>query len=217
MRVSSEEQAREGISLDNQRHKIELYAELNGLKLIGIEADEGISAKNLNRPAMRRVLAMAKANQIDTIIIYSLSRAFRNTIDALKTSQMLDRKGIALHSISENLNSKSAIGKFFFHLTASLAEMESNVTSERTSDALNRLRESNLRYGEIPLGYNQVENNIVENEKEQMVIRYMHELRKKGMSYRKIAEKLTADGIKTKKGNEKWCYQVVRDVIRRTN
>jgi len=215
VRVSTEDQAKEGVSLDNQRRKIELYAEMNDLDLIAIESDEGISAKNLNRPGVKRVLDMIHKKKVDCIIIYKLDRMFRNTVDALNTSQILDRQGIALHSINERLDTKSAVGKFFFSLMASLAEMERNIISERTADALAGKKANGERVGEIPLGYDLVDGRLVDNENEQAVIHHINELRAEGLSYRTIADRLTMDGIATKKGLNRWNYQTVRNIIKR--
>ena len=215
VRVSTEDQAREGISLENQRKKIELYAELNGLVLNEIVADEGISAKNLKRPGVQRVLEMAKKKEVDSIVIYKLDRMFRNTVDALKTSQMLDRKGIALHSINEKLDTKSAIGRFFFSLMASLAEMERSIVSERTTDALRCKKAKGERVGEVPYGFNAVEENLVPNEEEQAVIEMMIEMKRMRLSNKAIAERLTEKQIPTKKGLKSWNYQTVRNILKR--
>lgn len=209
IRVSTEDQAREGVSLDNQRRKIELYAEMNDIELIGIIADEGVSAKNLNRPGVKKVLAMANKREVDAIIIYKLDRAFRNTIDALQTAQMLDKKGVALHSITEKLDTHSAIGKFFFSLMASLAEMERNVIGERTADALKcKKNKGEKTGGHVPFGFDVRKEGdlkvLTPNEDEKNVIATIVELRNKGLSYRAIAEKLESMDIPMKKGNTRW-------------
>ncbi|MFA6450914.1 MAG: recombinase family protein, partial [bacterium] len=201
-RVSTEEQAREGVSLDNQRRKIELYAEMNDMELIGIEIDEGISAKNLKRPGVQRVLELARKKQVDCIIIYKLDRMFRNTVDALNTSQMLDKQGVALHSINERLDTKSAIGKFFFSLTASLAEMERNVISERTVDSMKHMKESGKCVGNVCFGFRRSSDGIhVEPEPiEQEILVRIRELREAGFTLDAIATELTVLGFVTRGG-----------------
>lgn len=85
---------------------------------------------------MHPVLGYGSGREVDAVIIFQLDRMFRNTVDALNTSEELDRLGVALHSINESLDTKSAMGKFFFTLTTALAEMERNIVSERTFTAL---------------------------------------------------------------------------------
>lgn len=215
IRVSTEEQAREGISLANQRNKIELYCRMNDFELLGVEADEGISAKNLNRPGVKIILDMAKRKEIDAIVIYSLSRMFRSTIDSLNTATMLDKKGIALHSISEKLDTQSAIGKFFFTLTASLAEMERNIISERTSDAMQSMKATGKSTGVTPYGFRLAADgiHIEPDEKEQEVIGLILKLRGRCITYRGIAEELNEKGFRNRIGN-KWGLQNVYSIVK---
>ena len=106
IRVSTEDQAREGVSLDNQRAKIQAYCDLKDLDLIEIIEDAGISAKNLNRPGIKKVLELARAKQIDAIVTYKLDRMFRSTVDALESTKKFDKWGVSFHSLQENLDTK---------------------------------------------------------------------------------------------------------------
>lgn len=210
VRVSTEEQAKEGVSLENQRNKIELYCRMNDFELIGIESDEGISAKDLKRPGVRRILEMAKNREIDAIVIYKLDRMFRSTIDALNTATMLDKKGIALHSINEKLDTQSAIGKFFFTLTASLAEMERNIISERTSDAMQSMKARGISTGVVQYGFMLTPNgkHIIPDPEEQEIIRQIIKLRSESLSFQKIADKLNEQGYRNRAGNH-WRPQYI--------
>jgi predicted site-specific integrase-resolvase len=91
IRVSTEDQAKEGVSLENQKAKIRAYAELKDLELTEIIEDAGISAKNLRRPGMQRVLQLARSGEIKAVIVFKLDRMFRSTVDALETTQNFDR------------------------------------------------------------------------------------------------------------------------------
>src|SRR5271169_2520984 len=94
IRVSTEEQSREGVSLDMQRSKIRAYCELNDLALVDVIEDAGISAKNITgRPGMQRALDMVFTGQADGLICWKLDRCFRSTADALLTSDKLNRLG----------------------------------------------------------------------------------------------------------------------------
>ena len=161
IRVSTEEQATQGISLDAQRAKIEAYARVKDLSLVGIVEDAGKSAKDLKRPGVQEVLEKARKRQIDAVIIVKLDRMFRSTVDALNTAKDFDRRGVALHSISESLDTQSAMGKFFFTLTAALAEMERGLVGERTKAALARKKEKGEVYGEIPYGFAAVDGVLI--------------------------------------------------------
>ena len=154
VRVSTEDQAKEGVSLDNQKSKIEAYCQLKDLELSEIVEDAGISAKNLKRPGVQKVLRMARKKQVDAIVVYKLDRIFRSTVDALETTKMFDKWGVSFHSIEETLDTQSAMGRFFFTLTAALAEMERRIIGERTKAALSHKRSRNEKTGgNVPYGY----------------------------------------------------------------
>ena len=147
IRVSTEDQAREGVSLGNQKSKIKAYCELKNLDLTGIIEDSGISAKNLNRPGVQKVLEMARKKEVNAVVVYKLDRMFRSTVDALETTKKFDKWGIYFHSIHETLDTQSAMGRFFFTLTAALAEMERGIIGERTKAALSHKRAMNEKTG----------------------------------------------------------------------
>ena len=137
IRVSTDEQTDSGLGLEAQRRNITDYCALYGLELAEIISDEGISAKDMkHRPGFQRILEMARRREIDAVVVYKLDRAFRNTIDALSTARELEGLGVAFHSVHEKIDTKSAMGVFFFTLLAALAEMERVLIGERTRDAL---------------------------------------------------------------------------------
>ena len=121
IRVSTEEQAREGVSLENQKQKIVAYCDIYGLNLVEIIEDAGQSAKSINRDGMQRLMEIIgkRTAEINCIVTYKLDRLFRNAEEALRYSSHWDKKGIALCSVVEQLDTKSAMGKFFFTINAS--------------------------------------------------------------------------------------------------
>lgn len=218
IRVSTEDQAKEGVSLDNQREKIKTYCQLKDFTLVKIIEDAGISAKNLKRPGVQKVLELTRKKKVDAVVVYKLDRIFRSTVDALETTKMFDRYGISFHSIQETLDTKSAMGRFFFTLTAALAEMERGIIGERTKVALSHKRSRNEKTGgDIPYGFNLVSNGLlVENKNEQGGIRLIHRLKDKGHTLREICEKLEKEGYKTKRGKTNWHPETVRTILKRT-
>jgi len=216
IRVSTDEQAKNGVSLDAQRAKIEAYAQLKDMNLIDIITDSGISAKNLNRQGMQRILAMCEKKEIDAIVVMKLDRMFRNTIDALQTTQMFDRLGISFHSINESIDTQSALGKFFFTLMSSIAEMERNIISERTKTALQHKKANGEKCGgSIPYGcdLDSQTMKLIPNEQEQTVITLCKKYREEGLTLQAICNKLHEKGIKTKQGKEHWKANTVRRIL----
>lgn len=199
-----------------QRAKIEAYCELNDLHLVEIVEDAGISAKDIKgRPGFRRALDMVYAGNAEALVVWKLDRAFRSTQDALAVAEEFNRNGKGLHSITEKLDTTSAIGEFFFTLMASLAQMERKLIGERTSAALQRKKEKGERVGQIPFGF-QLTDDGVQLEPdldEQNVIEAIHSFKNEGMSHRAIARTLNQTGLRTKAGMS-WTHVQVGRVVR---
>jgi site-specific DNA recombinase len=217
VRVSTDDQAKEGVSLDNQKSKINAYCELKDLQLREVIEDAGISAKNLRREGVQKVLRLARRKEIDAVVVYKLDRIFRSTIDALETTKAFEKWGVSFHSIEETLNTRSAMGKFFFTLTAALAEMEIRLIGERTKAALAYKRSNNEKTGgDIPYGYDLTAQGLLtKNDDEQRVIRIIRKLHGQGFSLRRICSELEREGHKTKRGNAVWHPETIAHIIKR--
>ena len=217
-RVSTDEQVKEGVSLDAQKSKIEAYCHLKDLDLSEIIEDAGISAKNLKRPGVQRVLKLARTKKVDAIVVYKMDRIFRSTVDALETTKMFEKWGVSFHSIEETLDTQSAMGRFFFTLTAALAEMERRIIGERTKAALSHKRSRNEKTGgDIPYGYNLgSEGLLVKNDAEQKAIILIRRLSREGYSLRQICRELEQEGYKTKRGNSRWHPATVSGILNRS-
>ena len=212
VRVSTGEQAQEGISLEMQAAKIRAYCELNDLTLLEIIEDAGISAKNMTgRPGFQKALATVFSGKADALVVYKLDRAFRSTRDALDVAEDLNKGGKSLHSITEKLDTTSAIGEFFFTLMASLAQMERKLIGERTAAALAQKRANGEKTGgQCPYGFRSVDGKLVPDVAEQSVINLIQSFRAAGESTRSIARRLHEEGFTTRKGTPFSQNQVFR-------
>lgn len=214
IRVSTEEQAEHGVSLDAQRAKIHAYCTLNDIELVSIFEDAGISGKRSdNRPALQSALNTLRTGGASALIVCKLDRLARNTIDALTIADTLDKKGLALHSIAEKLDTQSAIGRFFFTLTASLAEMERRQIGERTRAAMNHKRSKReFCGGDVPFGFKLENGRVIEDAQEQEIISLIDSLKLDGFSWSAIARELNARGVTTKRGSSWQAVQVQRTI-----
>jgi site-specific DNA recombinase len=132
IRVSTEGQVVDGVSLDAQRAKIEAWATLNDYELTAVHVDAGISGKSAaNRPALQAALADCRKGS--ALVVYSLSRLARSTKDTIEISERLAKSGADLVSLSEKIDTTSAAGKMVFRMLAVLAEFERDQISERTA------------------------------------------------------------------------------------
>jgi site-specific DNA recombinase len=224
VRVSTQRQSAEGVSIPLQIQKIRAYCELNDLELAAVYGDPGISGKCIKkRPGFLAILDMVRRKSIQHVIVLKLDRAFRSTIEALETARLMDKKGIALHSVFERLDTKSAIGGSFFSLMASLAEMERKQLSERISYAMEQKRAQGEKTGgDLPYGFTAVAKRrgekiikvLVPDESEQKAIARIKELKGLGYSTRKIAKTLAEDGIFNRAGHP-WNHVQVAAIIKR--
>lgn len=189
IRVSTEDQARDGVSLDNQKSKIKAYADLNGLELVDMIKDEGISGKTMDRQGINRINAMIEAGEAEAVIVYKLDRLSRKTIDILNTLDAWEKKAIAFHSITDKIDTKTAAGKFLLTILSALAQMERDLISERTADALAHKKKSGEWCGRVPFGYMIADNRLVENQEAMKAIKKAKRLRSEGKPYRVISKR----------------------------
>jgi DNA invertase Pin-like site-specific DNA recombinase len=217
IRVSTDNQVQDGVSLEAQREKVEAYANLNDFDLVEVVSDEGISAKNLNRPGIQKILEMAERKEMEEVVVFKLDRMFRSTVDALEVTQRFAKLNIGFHSISEKIDTQSAIGGFFFTLIAALGEMERKLIGERTKMALAHKKSKGEKTGgDVPFGYDvNADGCLIQNEAEQSVIDTILELREKGYSLRGIGRELDALGHKTKKNAGSWNNVTIGSILNR--
>lgn len=214
IRVSTEEQAREGVSLEMQTKKAAAYAELNDLDLVQTFSDEGISAKSIKgRPGLQAALAALKAGEARHLVVYKLDRLARNTVETLEMAEDLKSWGCVLHSISEKLDTDSAIGKFFFTLIASLAEMERNIIAERTASAMQSKKENGERVSlHAPIGHTFDGDKVVADKHEAEAVAKAKHLRSTGETFRTISRILESEGYFNRKGNP-YHASVIRKMV----
>jgi DNA invertase Pin-like site-specific DNA recombinase len=217
IRVSSEEQSKEGVSLDAQESRIRAYAAMRGLTLDAIYREEGVSAKTPMRKRPEGMKVVEALKRRHHIIAVKLDRLFRNAADALQQTQEWDRAGVSLHIIDlagTAIDTRSAVGRMFFTLTAAFAEMERNLTSERTVAALAHKKATKRVYTRItPFGFDREGDVLKENATEMEIVRHIQQLKAQGMSLRRIAATLNTSHTPTKLGGQ-WHLVTVQNVLR---
>ena len=217
LRVSTADQAEHGVSLDAQQERLTAYAVANGLEVAGILREEAISGSiPLNeRPEGAKLAELVATGQVKHVVSLKLDRLFRNSIDALTTTQTWDKKGVALHLTDmggSSLSTNSAMGKMMFAMMSAYAEFERNLTAERTTQALAHKKANSTAYSPTPYGKNRDGERLTDNEQEQGIINKMRELRDDGFSLRGIAEHLNSNGIASKQGKQ-WYASTVSYIL----
>ena len=213
IRVSTEEQATKGVSLDAQKKKIMAYAGLYDIELVDIIIDAGQSAKNLKRDGLKRVLAMLDNGDCAAMVVVKLDRLTRSIadLDWLLNNYFADK--FSLMSVSEQVDTRTASGRLVLNMLMSVAQWERETIGERTSVALQHKKSQGEYVGGAGYGYTVTGNKLVKT-KEYKTVELIQRLRGEGKTLAAIANYLNSEGIKTARGG-KWYGKTVSNIIKR--
>jgi site-specific DNA recombinase len=200
VRVSSEEQACEGVSLDAQADRVTAYCAAKGWQLGAIVRDEGRSAKDLKRPGLQGVLAdvpRPKRRAWDVLLVTKLDRLTRSVADLGRLMADFKRGKVAFCSIAESVDTSTAAGALFLNIIGALAQWERETISEHTAGAMAHLKAQGKRVsGRAPYGFTfDAEGRVIPVLTEQHVLAEIRQLRGLGLSLGEVSEALAARGI----------------------
>lgn len=191
-RVSTEEQAEEGFSIEGQAERLRLYAQLRDLGDVTVVTDPGKSGKNLERPGLQQVLAAVEAGHVSHVLVWRLDRLSRNLADLILLADLLGEHGVALHSVTENLDLSSAAGRMFYNILGTFAQYFREQLSENVRMGTQRAAKEGKWMNRPKTGYDLVDKHLVVNGDAPRV-QEVFRLRAEGLSYPKIE---AATGIK---------------------
>jgi len=213
IRVSTQGQADDGVSLSAQRAKIHAWCAVNDYELLAVFEDAGLSGGSMaGRDGLHA--AMKAATKGMALVSYSISRLARSTRDMLDIADRLERQGADLVSLTEKIDTTSAAGRMVFRLLAVLSEFERDLVGERTKAALAHKKAQGQKYGPVPFGFTEIEGRLVEVRREAQAVAEIVRMRKHGIAYGQIAVRLNTDGVTSKKGGQ-WYASTVRYVVNR--
>lgn len=217
VRVSTEEQARQGVSLEAQEERIRLYCQLQGLELVELIREEGVSAALplSDRPGGARAVRMLQQKAARHIVAVKLDRLFRDAVDALSVTRDWDRAGVALHMIDlggQSVNSSSAMGRMFLTMISAFAELERNLIAERTTAALAHKKSHGQAYARTPFGFDREGDDLKRNAREWKLAQKIRARRAAGETLQSIADWLNKSGAKSKRGG-KWFASTVKYIV----
>lgn len=153
VRVSTQDQAQHGFSLDAQQDTLQNYAKAIGYDVFKIYRDEGKSAKDMNRPEMQQMLQDAKDKKFSAIFIYKLDRFSRSLKDLILTIDQLKEWNIDFVSLQDKIETTSASGKLMFHIISAFAEFERNIIGDRTKFGMEKKAKEGGFITRAPIGY----------------------------------------------------------------
>ena len=211
MRVSTEDQAREGFSLPEQKERLESFCKFKGYEIIDYYQDAGISAKTGNhRPEFERLKDDIKAKRINTIVALKLDRITRSIYDWENLMTFLDENDAYLDCVNDEINTTSANGKIISKLLMSVSQNEIERTSERTKVGL----AGAIKCGHIPhiapLGYKHEDKKLVIDYATKDVIVRIFDLYYNGYSYQKISNLFNEEKVL---GKDNWRDSTIQTIL----
>ncbi len=216
-RVSSQEQATEGTSMEVQDAQLIGYCKLQGWTIINSYTDPGFSGKDGNRPGLERLLSDVKIGLFDRVVVYKLDRLTRNLRLLLEVEQKLRSDGASLISVKESLDTSTPTGKMMFQMFGMVAEWERETIIERTkSGKLQRFKDGCWAGGRVPFGYayDKATKKLVVNESNARIVRRIFTEYSEGKTLYGITERLNKDKIPARgKNSPGWRQTAIRNVL----
>lgn len=222
VRVSTDVQASEGVSLEAQKVRIQAHCTALDIKLVDLVVDAGESAKSLDRPGLQAALKLLTIGKADALIVLKLDRLTRSVKDLghLCESYFSDAKPWSLLSVSDSIDTRSASGKLILNVLTSVAQWEREAISDRTKEAMQHLKAKGVLLGAAPYGWKYTEaldhagrRKLIEDPVEQAGIKRICELYETDMYVWQICEQLDTEKIPAR--GPHWHRATVYRVLRR--
>jgi site-specific DNA recombinase len=195
-------------SLDAQRDACEAYIKSQasqGWKALPQYYDDpAYSGGNLERPALKKLLADIEAGRIDVVVVYKIDRLTRSLADFAKLVEAFDARSISFVAVTQQFNTTTSMGRLTLNVLLSFAQFERELSSERVRDKIAASRrKGKWTGGTIPLGYNGKDKKLVVNKSEAETVRAIFRLYLELKSFSKLVAELDRRGIVTKQRNTK--------------
>ena len=212
IRVSTEDQAREGFSLGEQEEKLLQLCKFKELEVYKVYKDAGISAKDMeHRPQFQEMLKDMKEGKINYIVAYKLDRITRSVRDLEELISVLEQYNCFLLCDRDDVNTSTANGRFFVRMLTVLSQLEIEIVSERTKFGLNGAIKSGHIPGQRPFGYKSTEDKrmVIDNSTRPYVEK-IFDMYLEGKSFQQIANYFKENNIYPKKN---WKDTTIQKII----
>ena len=214
-RVSGHEQE-DNYSIPEQIDRMNKYCEAKGWSVYKIYTDSGFSGSNMDRPGLQALIKDSESGKFDMVLVYKLDRLSRSQKDVLYlVEDVFDQHGVYFSSMTENFDTSTPFGKAILGILAVFAQLEREQIRERTMIG----KESRAKEGKwhgskwLPIGYDYINDELVQNEYEVMQIKEIADLFLKRTPVRSIANIVTEKGYRHKHGNGEWDAKTIKRVL----
>ena len=211
-RVSTEDQAKEGFSLDSQLEKLRSYCKARGWEIAGEYVDDGYSGRDIRRPAYQKM--MEDIDKWDVLLVMKMDRIHRNSKNFMLMMEQLRQKNKEFVSMTESLDTSTAMGRFVMDIIQRIAQLESEQIGERVYDGMRQKAKQGkgLLGSPAPYGYEYDDGALKPVKEEIEVVKKIFSEYLNGKSIGSIAEWLNENGVKTKKGG-KWDRKTISRIL----
>lgn len=215
VRVSTDEQAKEGYSIDAQEKVLRAYCTFKGYTDPLVFTDAGFSAKNLNRPALKSLLEHVSLGGVHQVLVWRLDRLSRSLKDTLHiVEDILLPQGVQLVSTSENIDTGTPSGRLMLNVLASFAQAKRENTQERIRMVSGELAKTGKHMGGVPpFGYKVVDGKYLIDPPAAEAVRTLFDMFLSGSGYAAMAKYLKQAGHKTARGND-FSKSSLHDIIK---
>lgn len=212
-RVSTEDQAKEGFSLDAQKERLHSYCKARGWTIIKEYIDEGHSGRNIRRPAYQQMLK--EKDEWDMILVIKMDRIHRNSRNFMEMMDNMRKWEKEFTSMQESLDTSTAMGRFVVDIIQRIAQLESEQISERVYMGMRQKASTvgGILGFNIPYGYDYVDGKLIHNTNEAENVKLMFNMYLQGLSVGAIAKILQDKKIPTKRDG-KWRKQTIASILK---
>ncbi len=216
LRVSTEDQAKEGFSIAAQKEKLTKYVEVNDWELYDYFIDDGISGKNIkDRPELTRLIDLVKKKKFNNVLVYKLDRLTRSVKDLINLIELFETFDCSFSSVTEKLDTSNAVGRMFIKIIGIFAEFERENLAERVSFGYEeKTRQGNYTNTNGVYGYDYIvgKGNLVINEKEAEIVKKTYEDYLNGKAMISIAKDYNLRKVPTKRGGD-WSQSTIQSIL----
>ena len=209
IRVSTERQANEGDSLEEQETELKKYCDFRQFAIHQIYIERGKSGGNTNRPEYQKLVKDIRQKKINAVVVKKLDRLSRSLLDFEQLMNLMNENEVEFISIKENFDTTTAMGKAMLRVALVFAQLEREQTSERIADVMGfRARQGLYNGGLRPLGYTTVDKEIVPYKKEKDIVEILFNTFLTTRSTTHTAKTLNDMGFRDRRNNIFDCRQV---------
>jgi site-specific DNA recombinase len=191
VRVSTEEQAKEGLSIKAQMDRCKAFCIARNWEVFKVYKDAGFSGASMDRPGLQLLLADAEAQKFSVILVYKIDRFSRKLKDLILTLEELKKEKIHFTSVTEQIDTTSAMGEAYFQMIGVFAQLERGMISERVQLVFRSKIDSGEYLNRAPLGYRYQDKKLIVHAEEAAKVKEIFNMRAAGVHYKEIASKFS--------------------------